>query len=330
MEKYYSDPERKEDKNDDTFENHINPERRRFGRNVEIVIRVIRHAARPLNQIAPGVELTEDGMNACAKFAEVLAEKNFIGAECSPTCRTEKTANLIVSNSPTTNKLPVKERDELSSHGSEEFRDQVRLHVKRVLGEKYDRLSEEEKNKIDLLSTVEGINYYLAFGDRKPDTRTYSPVETAASVALRLDIAVRKVDRLPSDTTADFFLSTHDYVVAAFLQQVLLRRENGQEKRGFKSLTELHDDTIASDNDTIAFLENIEVIVKTDNEGKKTVKLIFRNKQYGMDMNRLYELVKIGTRLKQAKTKNGPRSNSEKTDDEILRTELNQKIGGDF
>jgi len=316
-------PETEENKDNNPLEDYINPERKRFGRNVEIIIRIIRHAARPLNQIAPGVELTEAGMKSCVKFGEELVKKDFIGGECSPTVRTEKTANLIVSSSPTENKLPVKEREELSSHGSQDFRERVRTHVKRILGEKYDRLADAEKNKIDLLSTAEGIDYYLAFGDQKPDAQTYSPVETAASVALRLGIAIRKVDRLPSDTTADFFLSTHDYVVAAFLQQVLLQKEDGKEKRGFDSLAELG-------GDPIAFLENIEITVKTDDEGKKTVSLAFRNKTYGMDMNRLRELIRIGDRLKQFETKNGSGLNREKSDEEIMQEEISQKIGGEF
>jgi len=324
MQEFYPHPAAESGTKKNNFENRTNPERKRFGRKVEIIIRVIRHAARPLNQIAPGVELTEDGMKDCVKYGENLVEKNFIGAECSPTLRTEKTARLIVSSSPTINKLPVKEREELSSHASQKFRERVLTHVKRMLGEKYDRLPKEEKDKIDLLSTAEGIDYYLAFADQKPDTQTYSPVETAASVALRLEIVIRKVDRLPSDTTADFFLSTHDYVVAAFLQQVLVQKAgNGQETRGFKSLAELG-------GDPIAFLENIEIVVKTDEEGKKTVSLVFRNKTYGMDMNRLRELIRIGDRLKRAEAKNGSRPKNEKTDEEIMQEEISQKIGGEF
>lgn len=105
----------------------------------------------------------------------------------------------------------------------------------------------------------------------------------------------------------DYFLVTHDYVIAAFLQQVLIwETENGQMKRGFDSLTELGDNSIE-------FLENLEIIAKTDDKGKlivktddkgnKTIDAVFRDKKCSIDMDRLYELAKIGNDLKEAKSK---------------------------
>jgi broad specificity phosphatase PhoE len=297
------------------IENNSNPEKKRFGRDVEIHIMLVRHADRPLGQTAPNVRLTDSGINKCAGFGSNLREKDRIEGACSPTFRTKATVDLIIGNSPTKNKLRPQEKQELASRSSPAFVKKIQEHVKESLMKKNGKVPPD----LELCSTVEGIDFYLSFGDKRPDAQTYSPVEAAANVAQILDTTIRKANLLRSATDMDAVFSSHDYVIAAFLKEVMLREtKDGQIIRGFASLAEL--------GDTIDFLEGPEIIVKNDQNGKQSIGLAFRQKKYALDMKRFRELVKIGTRLKE-EIKNNSNSKNHKTDEEILRNELNKKLG---
>ena len=175
--------------------------REEFGRNVEAHLKFIRHAER-VSSWANEAPLTEAGVRASEEMGENLDKKDRIEGEYSDTIRARNTTESAIFHSPTENKLKAKERDELAFHCTDEFLVLSGEHIQEVLKEKYkpceyDELPEKLKREIQ--ATI-GEDYYFSFGKERPDENTYSPEETAATVAKRLEIAIRKVDNLHSGT----------------------------------------------------------------------------------------------------------------------------------
>lgn len=271
-------------------ENKSTPEKEPCGRNVEAEINLIRHGKREKDKTWKSAPLTLEGFLECVKLGRSRKIKGSIICGASPADRTRETAQEILDYSPTENKKLVIS-EELASKSSPEFIKTVEKHV-------IDKYNGDPPKNQELCCTVPGIDFYLSFGDKRPDEQTYSPVEAAANVALVLNEIVSNIDNTPSGTSIDSFFVSHDYVIAAFLQQVIIQElESGDKKTGFSSLSELG-------NSPIAFLEGPQIIVKNDEQGKQTTKLIFRGKTYAMDMERFNELVKIGEVLKKERVKN--------------------------
>lgn len=302
-----------------TFE-RINP-REEFGRNIEAHLKFIRHAERGAGW-ANEVPLTEEGVRKSEDLGESLDKKDRIEGEYSDTVRARNTTESVVFHSPTENKLKAKERDELAFHCTDEFLDRSGEYIQKVVKEKYepdeyDKLSKEQKKEIE--STI-GEDYYFSFAKERPDEKTYSPEETAATVARRLEIAIRKVNNLHSGTKMDSVFTSHDYVVAAFLKEVLIRNKDGKKIKGFNSLEEI--------GGPMGFLEGFEITVKTDEMGNKLIGLLFRGEKCEIDMERFNELLEVAARLEKEESKNA-KAKSEKGLNEVLEEELGKKIGSE-
>ncbi len=281
----------------DSMERQREKQGEAFGRNVEVRAIFLRHAEKKFPRSENEVSLSVNGIKKSEELGKKLNEKNRIEGEYSDTARTKKTTEEIVNNSPTENKLKLKERDELAFHCSDNFMDETTKHVEKILGESYESLTEDEKKETEIRATTHGVDYYLNFKDERPDEETYSPVETAATVAQRLDTAIRKADRLHSGSKIDSVFISHDYVVAAFLKEIMIREtEDGEKIRGFISLDEM--------GGPIKFLEGLEIITKTDNDGKKSIDLLFRGQKYELDIKRFKELLRIASKLEQKAEKN--------------------------
>ena len=147
----------------------------------------------------------------------------------------------------------------------------------------YSKLPEGQKNE----ATCIGVEHYLNFRNKRPDKETYSPVETAATVAQRLDTAIRKADRVHSGSKIDSVFASHDYVVADFLKEIMIREtEDGEKIRGFNEI-----------GGPIKFLEGLEILVNTNSKGEKSIDLLFRGQKYELDMKRFKELLRIASKL---------------------------------
>jgi broad specificity phosphatase PhoE len=307
MERFYPEvyhPEETENNDANAVEQGAVAERKELPKNATLHFFLTRHAEREANQISPNTELTANGVQKSIELGKEKGRSPIIGGECSrpnektECVRTKQTAEYITKSSHAVDIRPIIAVEELASHASEAYRNKVRAHVIQALRAKNPDLTDDDLRKIDLLSTVEGIDFYLNSKEEDFDDQTDPPEKAAARVALRVANAIDMIKDLRSETAMDYFLVSHDYVIAAFLQQILVQKTaDGKEKRGFDSLTELGDDPID-------FLENAEFVVKTDNDGNKTVELMFRGENFGMDMDRLNALVKLGNDMKKA-NKNG-------------------------
>lgn len=216
---------------------------------------------------------------------------HIIKSYISDTPRTEKTAELIVEESPTDIKGNLRKKDELAFHCDPKgrFLLNVMRIKKEITGDDYDSLSKDEQSEQMHKSDLAQTNYYLNFGDKRPDPKTYSSVETAALMARRMNLYLGMAKRLKSGKEYDLINPTHDFNSSSFLKEIIIRKINDKEIRGFDSIEEI--------GGPIKFIEAFEVTIKTDNEGKISVNLLFRDKEYKIDMDRIDELVEIAKGL---------------------------------
>ncbi|MCG2809601.1 MAG: hypothetical protein L6275_04670 [Candidatus Portnoybacteria bacterium] len=303
----------------ESFERN-NP-REEFGRKVEVHAKFIRHSEKKFPRSENEVPLSENGIKKSEELGEGLEKRDRIEGEYSDTVRARNTTESVVFHSPTENKLKTKERGELAFRCSDDFMLRTRKHIEEVSKKSQKEIA---KKGTEAGASTEGIDYYLSFGDKRPDNETYSPEETAATVAKRLDIAIRKADRLHSGTKMDAIFTSHDYVVAAFLKEVMSKQdEDGKKVEGFTSLEDI--------GGMIQPLEGFELIAKTDETGQKTIEFNFRGQNYEFNTERFEELVKIASRLEEEDLK---KKESKKAEIEsggglnkILEQELNNKLG---
>jgi broad specificity phosphatase PhoE len=267
-------------------------QRENFGRNVKIRAIFVRHGEKvPSTTTWTEDVLSERGIEESKRFGEKLEKKKAIKAYSSDTERTKETARLIVESSPTEKKMVQRVSKELGFYCSKEgnFVHEAMEIRKEIFGEDFDNLPEEEKRKRIHEADGRITNYYLSFNDKRPDPQTYSPVETAAMVARRVDLYIRMVDKLYSHSDIDLINVSHDFPLSAFLKEVMLRNVEGKIIRGFEKIEEI--------GGPIDFNEGFEILIQTDEKGEKSVKMIFRGQEYQIDMQRLKELVEIAKAL---------------------------------
>lgn len=268
----------------------------KFGRDTRLRAIFIRHGEKEISTTTAETGLLKKGRKESKKFGKRLEKRKAIKSYSSDTERTEETARLIVEASLTKKKMRQKVKKELSFCYSEDG-DFIRkaMNIKKeTLGKNFNNLSKEEKKKRVREAGRRQINYYLSFEDRRPDPGTYSPVETAANVARRVDMYMRMPEKLPSGTDVDLINVSHDISLSAFLKEVLVRDIEGKQIRGFNTIDEI--------GGPIEFNEGFEILIKTDNQGKKSVKMSFRNQEYQIDTERLQELVGIAKSLEKTET----------------------------
>lgn len=261
------------------------------GRDVKINAVFIRHAEKETLVGNPETALTKRGKERSIEYGKSLSIKDAIKAYSSDTERTKETADLIVGSSGTEKKMTRRIKEGLAFHYDKEgdFTKEFTEMKAGLLGNDFDQVPEDERER--RLQEMEDVltDYYLGFGDRRPDPKTYSPVETAALLAKRVDIYLRMADRLKSGSDIDLINTTHDLNLLAFLKEVLIRKVGGKEVKGFESVKEIGGAT--------RYNEGFEVLIANDEQGAKSLKLKFRGQDYDIDTGRLEELVQIADDL---------------------------------
>jgi broad specificity phosphatase PhoE len=265
----------------------------RFGRNVKIHAIFVRHGEKEISPTKFETGLTERGKKESKEFAKKLKERKTIKAFSSDTERTKETAKLIVEASPTEKKMKQRVKKELGFYYDPEggFVKKLKEIKKEILGENFDRLPEKEQKERFHEYEKQTMDYYLGFGNKRPDPNTFSPVETAAMIARRLDIYLRMPEKLYSDSEVDLINVSHDFPLVSFLKEVLIRKVGEKQIRGFGKIDEI--------GGPIGLNEGFEVLIQTDNQGEESLKMIFRNQEYRIDMERLKELVEIAKSLEE-------------------------------
>lgn len=263
----------------------------KYGKSVKIQVIFLRHGEKETDTATAETALTERGRKESMETGKSLDKKDLIKAYSSNTDRTKESAELIVAASPTEKKMNLRLKEELAFHYDKkgDFVNKLMETKKEMLGQDFNGLREEEKKeRIDKYENW-ATDYYLNFGGQRPDEGTMSPVETAAMTSKLAERYAKMADKVYSGSDIQLINDTHDYNIASFLKEVLIRDINGQKIRGFKSIKEV--------GGHLGFNEGFELLIENDNEGKKNIKLGFRGQQYELDAQRLSELVKIAEDL---------------------------------
>lgn len=279
------------------FGNHIEGkyDKEKLGRNVRITAIFLRHGEKEFINDKANTGLTEEGRQMSSDFGSGLEEKDAIKSYASDTDRTIDTATLVVNAAPTGHKLALKIKDELKVPFDEKgpFMSSLFAMKKEILGPEFNNLApKDQQQRLNEFYTRQH-DLYLNYGDKRPDESTLSPIEVASRLAERLDIYIRMADRLKSGSKVDLINATHDWAIASFLKEVILRRDGEVVVRGFQSIEDI--------GGPIRYTEHFDVDISTDADGIKNCVLIFRGQKCQIDFERFGELLEIAKRLREHK-----------------------------
>lgn len=279
------------------FEGKKKEQAKERGKNVTIHALFVRHGEKEASTKTAEATLTDQGREMAVERGRILDEHDIVKAYSSKTDRTEETAKLIAENSPTNKKMEQRISGELGLVCSEDgkfYKDVMKMKAE-VLGEDFndvDKKEQEARLKERLLELeTKQTNYYLSFGDKRPDPTTYSPVETAAMMARRVSKFIRMPEKLHSGSDVELINASHDLNIAAFLSQVLVHEDvEGGKAIGF--------DDVEVIGGPIEYVNGFELLISTDEKGEKSVKFLFNGIGHDIDMERLEELNQMALKMK--------------------------------
>lgn len=269
-----------------------NRESREFGLNVSIHAFFERHGEKGVSTQTSHTELSDKGREDSLERGRNFKRK-VIKTYSSDTDRTKETGHLVSEGSLADEKLTHRIKDDLGFHEDEEgifFKEAMRIK-KECLGDDFEQQSDVEKNRRKRLSSQGQIDYFLTFGDKRPDPKTNSPVETAANFAYVVGRYLKMVDKLKTGSEIELVNISHDFPISCFLSEVLVREKDDSKITGFKKIEEI--------GGPIDFNEGFELIIQTDEGGNKSIKIVFRNQEFQIDTERLKELVEIARKMKE-------------------------------
>ncbi|MDP2684864.1 MAG: histidine phosphatase family protein [bacterium] len=265
-------------------------EKKHFGENVIIHALFIRHGEKVMSDDIE-TPLTSKGEKISREKGRQMSKRDAVKGYTSDTERTIATADAMVEESPTVKKMNLKKISHLSYVYDKEgsFAKEFSRQRKEILGDDFQSLSAEEQEEKIRQMSLQMTDYYLSFGDKRPDDESYSPVETAATMARVVDKYMRMADKLKSGSKVDLVNTTHDFNIAAFLKEVIIREVDSQQVTGFDSIDDI--------GGLIEYNDGFEALIKIDGNGQKSLKILFRGQKYDIDEDRLAELVKIAKDL---------------------------------
>ena len=239
-----------------TSENQIES-KERFGRNVEVHILFARHGEKDETG-----NLTPEGKEQARIAGESLEKRDVIKADVAPVQRVIDTVNSIVESAPHDKKMNIRTRTELGYQASPDF-------VRQFRG-------------IEAQGGDTAPQWFLDFGEKRPDQSTLSPHEVAEQLASLVEHYTELAKRLYSGSRVDWVLGTQQALPEALLKEVLLRTENDKKISGFQNLAEI--------GGALRFAETIDFEIKTGNDGNMALKINFRGKNYDVDVDKLHQL----------------------------------------
>lgn len=240
---------------------------KRFGRNVKLRAIFKRHGEKEFRvKSDPNASLTPDGQAQSEAFGQKITTKT-IKTYASNTGRTQETGELVAQGAEADRKLRQMTKDDLGLEYDPkgEFTQEVMRLKKEMLGDDFDNLSPEDKEKLILAYETHLSDYYLSFGDQVPPGVKHSPEQVADRILRRVKLYIKMAGRLPNNYEATLVNVTHDFCLAAFFKKVI----------GF--------DSVADIGGPVDYNEEFEVLIKTNDQGNKEFKMTFRNKEYSLD-----------------------------------------------
>lgn len=135
-------------------------------------------------------------------------------------------------------------------------------------GKQFKELTPDEQEAAAEYAEEAALEWYLSFGDKRPDEETPSPREQAASVAFKINRLVQLPDYIPSGKSVDLVSSGHKTSTEAFLKYVIERERDGETTVGFNNLEEI--------GGSLKILDSWDLQIQNDEQGEKRVTLILR------------------------------------------------------
>ena len=156
-------------------------------------------------------------------------------------------------------------------------------------GRQFKELTPDEQEAAAEYAEEPALEWYLSFGNNKPDEETPSPREQAASVAFKINRLVHLPDFMPSDKSVDLISSGHKTSTEAFLKYVIEQKTDEETKVGFDKLEEI--------GGSLKILDSWDLHMQNDENGKKSVTIILRREngetqEYALNISMLNELAK--------------------------------------
>jgi len=231
------------------------------GKNIILRVFFIRHGEK---NIETG-SLTGRGKEEATEFGKNLKKAKLIKGYSSSLERAMQTTEQIIeaTSLPPDKKLKTRIRQEI---GMPPFSAEATQHYRDLEAAQFGK----------------GAEWWLNFGENRPDEETWSPRETAESFAYALRRYFTMPDKLYSGSEVDLINGTHQALPEALLKEVLVRDRGGKKIIGFDKLDEI--------GGALKLTEGMEFEIIVDAVGQKTIKLHLRGKEYGIDLEKLNKL----------------------------------------
>lgn len=237
----------------------IEPERdiqEKYGRNVEIRAIFARHGEK-----TPEGTLAPEGFKQAREKGEALeVKKSGIKGYTSAVERAVDTCNTIIEAARTEEKFKTRKKLELTMPA---FQKEILQKYKEIVKEKGEN---------------EALQWLI---DNPANTEMQ---EWTANLAKRLDLYIRMADRLKSGSEVDLVNASHASGLENLFRKIAIHEENGEKITGFEDIKEF--------GGGFEPAESFEVNIKTNKLGEKSVTMNLRGQEYGVDLERLRELVK--------------------------------------
>lgn len=293
------------------------------GRNTEVRLTFVRHSqkasGRVFAQDLGGISassISEAGKARARAFGEAkLSGRALSKAYATKVDRTRETLEQAFQGAGLDAKI-LQDGKEVRSFfalpaqaGSPEFNKQYEALMapgrqeyiaKHFPGKKFDDLTPDEQEQVAEYAEEPAMEWYLSFGDRRPDPGTPSPREDAARVAFKINRLVNLPDFIPEGKSVDLVSSGHKTSTEAFLKYVIQREVNGRKVTGFERLEEI--------GGSLKILDSWDLQVKNDPQGQKIATITLRRENgetqtFGIDFEALRALAHEGAQLLGAQEK---------------------------
>lgn len=264
------------------IENTIGGEKKEFGSNIKAVLEFKRHQDPGKN---PETGMSADFLTEQGKEASMVDGRKVKGPEvkgyASPKLRAQETVDLMLQNvgdsveviNKTTESLKGTKAEKLVNNQREtnEFNIRTRKELdavnnfKNIMPLASARADEQIKGgaKLDKYSLI--VQWYLDNPEICKANGVLTGHETATEIAERVATELGMTERLRKGREVRLINVTHGPKIEPFLQEAI----------GFKNLEEI--------GGALKPGESIQFQVDIDENKKKTVKLLFRDKEYAVD-----------------------------------------------
>ncbi|MFA5154890.1 MAG: hypothetical protein WC453_00485 [Patescibacteria group bacterium] len=257
-----------------------------FGRNIKATLEFKRHQD-PGKDQATGMSadwLTEKGKTASIQDGKAI-EENSVKGYASPKKRAQETVDLMLDNvytSPaysvdvinkSTASLEGTGAEKLNNNQREENKFNIRTRQELDATANFVKImpiasawAEEQLKggaKLDKYSLI--VQWYLDNPEKCKENGVLTGHETAAEIAERVAVELGMTERFYRNSVVRLINVTHGPKIEPFLQELV----------GFKNLAEI--------GGALQPGESINFAVRIDANKRKTVKLLFRDKEYPID-----------------------------------------------